>query len=262
MRPALAEASPRAAADVGVAAAGRALALAPAAGLLGRGGRPWPRSTGGRRSGTPSCRRRSRRSGPGRSSRRSRGCRRAGRSAVRRARTRRRSARPARRSGRCRWSMLPSIICRTKACSGVKNEQSRASSSRASLRRMTPRARSARVFGFRSPAMTASSMARPETPWMSLITPDSFRCASSSSFSAALLFRGPGLGQLAPVAGMGAQPPDVLRRHERAGQRPALGDPGQPDRVQLVALRPPGQRLDLRRLVEQAGRSPCCSSRK
>ena len=26
-------------------------------------------------------------------------------------------------------------------------------------------------------------MSRPETPWMSLITEDSFRCASSSSFS-------------------------------------------------------------------------------
>jgi hypothetical protein len=80
--------------------------------------------------------------------------------------------------------MLSSIIRRTKACSGVKNEQSRASSSRVSLRRITPRARAASALGFRSPAMTASSMARPETPWMSLITLDSFRCASSSSFSA------------------------------------------------------------------------------
>jgi hypothetical protein len=31
--------------------------------------------------------------------------------------------------------------------------------------------------------MIAVSISRPETPWMSLITDDSFRCASSSSFS-------------------------------------------------------------------------------
>jgi hypothetical protein len=79
--------------------------------------------------------------------------------------------------------MLSSIISRMKACSGVKNEQSRASSSRAILRRITPRAISARIFALRSPAIIARSIARPETPWMSLITDDSFRCASSSSFS-------------------------------------------------------------------------------
>ena len=79
--------------------------------------------------------------------------------------------------------MLSSIISRMKACSGVKNEQSRASSSRAILGRIPPRAISASTFGLRSPAMTARSMSRPETPWMSLITDDSFRCASSSSFS-------------------------------------------------------------------------------
>jgi len=79
--------------------------------------------------------------------------------------------------------MLSSIICRTKACSGVKNEQSRASSSRAILPRITPRALSASTFGLRSPAAIAPSMSRPDTPWMSLITEDSFRWPSSSSFS-------------------------------------------------------------------------------
>jgi hypothetical protein len=81
------------------------------------------------------------------------------------------------------WSMLSSIISRMKACSPVKNEQSRASCSRAVLRRITPRAISASTLGLRSPAMMARSMPRPETPWMSLITEDSFRCPSSSSFS-------------------------------------------------------------------------------
>jgi hypothetical protein len=79
--------------------------------------------------------------------------------------------------------MFPSIICRMNACSAVKNEQSRASSSRAILRRIRPLAICASTAGFRSPAMSAPSMSRPETPWTSLTTLDSFRCASSSSFS-------------------------------------------------------------------------------
>jgi hypothetical protein len=79
--------------------------------------------------------------------------------------------------------MLSSILCRTKAWSGVKNEQSRASRSWAIFRRIRVRAFCARASGSRSPAMMARSMSRPETPWMSLITLDSFRCASSSSFS-------------------------------------------------------------------------------
>jgi hypothetical protein len=56
-------------------------------------------------------------------------------------------------------------------------------SSRAILPRITPRAISASTFGSRSPAAIAPGMPRPETPWMSLITDDSFRCPSSSSFS-------------------------------------------------------------------------------
>jgi len=65
----------------------------------------------------------------------------------------------------------------------VKNEQSRASRSWAIFRRIRVRAICARTSGLRSPAMTARSMSRPDTPWMSLITDDSFRCASASSFS-------------------------------------------------------------------------------
>ena len=79
--------------------------------------------------------------------------------------------------------MRLSIIFSTAACSSVRNEQSRASSSRAILPRMVPRASWASTLGLRSPAVIASSMARPDTPWMSEITDDSFRCPSSSSFS-------------------------------------------------------------------------------
>ena len=69
---------------------------------------------------------------------------------------------------------------------------------------------------------------------------------------AARFLGGAGLDQPPAVAGVGAEPADVLRRHEAARQRALLGDPGQPCGVQPVGLRPPGQRLDLRRLVEQA----------
>src|ERR1022692_829713 len=37
-------------------------------------------------------------------------------------------------------------------------------------------------LGSRCPAASASSMSRPETPWISEITDDSFRCPSSGSF--------------------------------------------------------------------------------
>src|ERR1019366_3308108 len=70
---------------------------------------------------------------------------------------------------------------------------------------------------------------------------------------AALLLRGAHLDQLAPVTGVRAQPADLLRRHEAAGQRPLLGDLRQPDGVQQVGLRPPGQRLDLRCLARVSG---------
>jgi hypothetical protein len=53
--------------------------------------------------------------------------------------------------------------------------------------------------------MIARSMARPETPWMSLITDDSFR-AVLQQLLAPLLLRGPHLDQLPPVTGMRAQP--------------------------------------------------------
>ena len=74
--------------------------------------------------------------------------------------------------------MFASIIARMKACWLVKNEQSRASSSSRILTRIRPRASCASAFGSRWPAMIAVSMSRPDTPWMSRITPDSFRCAS------------------------------------------------------------------------------------
>ena len=79
--------------------------------------------------------------------------------------------------------MLASIIWRMKACCSVKNEQSSASSSWGILPRIRVRAICASTLGSRWPAMIAVSISRPATPWTSLITDDSFRWASSSSFS-------------------------------------------------------------------------------
>jgi hypothetical protein len=67
-----------------------------------------------------------------------------------------------------------------------------------------------------------------------------------------LLLRRAGLDEVPPVAGAGPEAADVLGGHEAALQGPALGDHGQPGRVQLVRLGPSGQCLDLRRLVKRA----------
>ena len=58
-----------------------------------------------------------------------------------------------------------------------------ASSSGPSLARNRVRASCARTLGSRSPAISAASMARPETPKMSEATTESLIWASSSSFS-------------------------------------------------------------------------------
>ena len=59
-----------------------------------------------------------------------------------------------------------------------------ASSSTVILLRMLRRASCASTLGFRSPATSAASMSRPETPKMSETTTLSLMQASSSSFSA------------------------------------------------------------------------------
>ena len=87
---------------------------------------------------------------------------------------------------------------------------------------------------------------------MSEITEDSFRCPSSRSFPRPLLFGGAGLGEVAAVAGVGAQRPDRLRRHEAGADHPPLGDLGEPDRVGPVGFGPARQRLDLRGVVQLA----------
>jgi hypothetical protein len=94
-------------------------------------------------------------------------------------------------------------------------------------------------------------MARPETPWMSEITLDSFRCVFEQFFHS-LHLRGAGLGHGAAVAGMGPQPADVFGGHEAGGQAAPLGDLRYLHRILLVGFGPPGQRLDLRGVIQHA----------
>jgi hypothetical protein len=54
----------------------------------------------------------------------------------------------------------------------------------AELARIRPRASRVSTLGLRSPAMSAASICRPDTPKLSLATTDSLIWASSSSFSA------------------------------------------------------------------------------
>lgn len=97
-------------------------------------------------------------------------------------------------------------------------------------------------------------MSRPETPKMSEATTLSLIWASSSSFSARFL-SAVGVHQVDPVAGQVTKPADLRRRHEAGADHLPLGDLAQPDRVELVALRPSGQVLDVPR-VHQPGLEP------
>ena len=63
------------------------------------------------------------------------------------------------------------------------NRPVNASSKRAVLARIRPRAIWARTFGSRSPATSAAIMSRPDIPKMSLATTDIMISESSSSFS-------------------------------------------------------------------------------
>jgi hypothetical protein len=73
--------------------------------------------------------------------------------------------------------------------------------------------------------MMASSMARPETPWMAGDHRRQLEVGVFEQLFDPLLFGGAGLGEVAAVAGVGAQRADRRRGHEAGGQAAALGDP-------------------------------------
>ena len=96
--------------------------------------------------------------------------------------------------------------------------------------------------GSRSPAARASRMSRADLVLASALTHR--RQLDQRAFQQLLQplpLPGPVADQLGPGAGQVPQRPDLRRRHERGPQQAHLGQPGQPLRVELVGLRPPGQ---------------------
>jgi hypothetical protein len=94
----------------------------------------------------------------------------------------------------------------------------------AALGRIRPRARSASALGSRSPASSAASIARPETPKMSEATTLSLMWASSSSLLHGLLLGGAHPDQIGAVAGHVPQPTDRRWRDQAGAQHLPLGD--------------------------------------
>src|SRR5512132_1771978 len=142
-----------------------------------------------------------------------------------------------------RASTRASILASRKACWSVKNPQN-ASTSGPSLARNRVRASCARTLGSRSPATSAASMARPETPKMSLAPP---RVCSgrppAASPPAAFRRRGPRPGR--PGGGPRLAAAGSVVGDEAGPQHLPLGELAQPDRVQGVGLGPSRQVLDV-----------------
>jgi hypothetical protein len=132
-----------------------------------------------------------------------------------------------------RASILPS----RKACWSVKNPVN-ASANNDSLARNRARANCARTLGSRSPAISAASMARPDTPKLSLATTESLIWASTRQLLDPLLLRGPRRHQIRPIAGHVSQLPDRRWGDEAGPQQLPLGELAQPDRIQGVGLGP------------------------
>jgi hypothetical protein len=94
----------------------------------------------------------------------------------------------------------------------------------------------ARTWGSRSPAISASSIARPDTPRMSVATELIFMPGVFQLFFEPGGFAGVFAGQRGPVAGQVPQLADRCWGHERRLQQPALAQLRQPHRVADVGL--------------------------
>jgi hypothetical protein len=139
-------------------------------------------------------------------------------------------------------SMWSSSILASSAWWSSKRPVSAATNA-ARLPRIRPLASSASTLGSRCPAISAASMARPETPMMSVATVPSLIRASSSSLLQPLHLPAALGGQVGPQPGGVPQLADLGRWDKRRPQHAPLVEPGQPHRIQLVGLGPARQVL-------------------
>src|SRR5829696_9991593 len=123
-------------------------------------------------------------------------------------------------------------------CWSVRNRPASASRSAGSLARSRPLANAASTSGSWVPATRAFSIARPETPMMSVATLDSLIPASSQDLVQPLDLPGAFLDLGLAVAGQLAQLPDRAGRHEAGPDQPVLDQLGDPGRVGHIGLPP------------------------
>ena len=144
------------------------------------------------------------------------------------------SIRASRRAMSALWASMRSRNSRVMNAWWVLNRPLSASVSAGIFCRIRPWARSASTAGSRCPSISASSIARPETPVMSEATEDSLIPASSSSFSNRWTSRARSRVMHGAGAGQIPQRPDRRRRHERRLHQPVRAQIGQPRRIRHV----------------------------
>src|SRR6266508_1602178 len=118
---------------------------------------------------------------------------------------------------------------------------SSASRSAGSLRRSAPLASSARTAGSWVPVISASSIARPDTPRTRLATEESLMPASSSTLCRALHLTAAFLDERLAIASQVAQLADRRRRHEARSHQTVLDELGDPLGVLDVGPAPLGR---------------------
>ena len=164
-------------------------------------------------------------------------------------RSRRRAARSARRGSRGGRGSP-----RRSARAGASKRPSSASLSAGIFARSLPLASSASTSGSVVPATSASSIARPETPRMSVATQSSLIPVSSSDLVQPVGLALALVDLRLAVAGQVPQRPDRLGRHEARPQQPRLQQLAQPGGVGDVGLAA-RHLLDVPGVDEQTARS-------
>src|SRR6266542_3745107 len=171
------------------------------------------------------------------------------------------------------WAVRASYWSSSRRASSAwwsSNRPVRACTSAACLAFIRPRARPASTLGSRWPEISASSIARPDLPMMSVATVDSLIRAFQQLLEP-LDVPGPVPGQVDPQPGVVAQLADLGWGNKAGPQHAPLGQLGQPDRIELVGLGPARDVLDLPSVDQlhaqaprlqqvQEGAAHCCAA--